>query len=84
MELKEIILELEEEKESLQEFIHTTEWNKTNCDSLYNIVDMIKECLLGIQFVDQKLNLEIIKKASLADGSTKEQLMDVAQLLLGK
>lgn len=48
------------------------------------IVDMIKECLLGIQFVDQKLNLEIIKKASLADGSTKEQLMDVAQLLLGK
>ena len=48
------------------------------------IVDMIKECLLGIQFVDQKLNLEIIKKASLADGSTKEQLMDGAQLLLGK
>ena len=45
---------------------------------------MIKECLLGIQFVDQKLNLEIIKKASLADGSTKEQLMDGAQLLLGK
>ena len=43
MELKEIILELEEEKESLQEFIHTTEWNKTNCDSLYNIVDMIKD-----------------------------------------
>ena len=43
MELKEIILELEEEKESLQEFIHTTEWNKTNCESLYNIVDMIKD-----------------------------------------
>ena len=43
MELKEIILELEEQKESLQEFIHTTEWNKTNCESLYNIVDMIKD-----------------------------------------
>lgn len=48
------------------------------------IVDIIKGCLLGIQFVDQKLNLEIIKKASLVEGSTKGQLMDVAQLLLGK
>lgn len=43
MELKGIILELEEEKESLQEFIHTTEWTDKNNQSLYNIVDMIKD-----------------------------------------
>ena len=43
MELKEIILELEEEKENLLEFIHTTEWTNKNNQSLYNIVDMIKD-----------------------------------------
>lgn len=43
MKLKEIILELEEEKESLLEFIHTTEWTDKNNQSLYNIVDMIKD-----------------------------------------
>ena len=54
-------------------------------DSLnVNIVDIIKGCLLGIQFQVENLYLEIINKASLVEGSTKEQLMDVAQLLLGK
>lgn len=54
-------------------------------DSLnITIVDEIKGCLLGIQFKDENLYLEIIKKASLVEGSTKEQLTDVAQLLLGK
>ena len=43
MKLKEIILELEEEKENLLEFIHTTEWTDKNNQSLYNIVDMIKD-----------------------------------------
>ena len=54
-------------------------------DSLnVTIVDIIKGCLLGIQFQVENLYLEIINKASLVEGSTKEQLMDVAQLLLGE
>lgn len=54
-------------------------------DSLnMTIVDEIKRCLLGIQFKGENLYSEIIKKAYLAEGATKEQLMDVAQLLSGE